>query len=93
MMEFDHCASNKTNLQVIKEKYARSGYTCPEIIFWNVNGREGNMPALKNDRGVGLVSGFSPAILKSVLKGAVYTPQQLMLDTVSVERYAQIKVD
>lgn len=100
-MEFDACEegpwgrgdSPKTNLQSIREKYAEHGYTMPEIIFWNVNGRLGNVPASKEDDKVGLVSGFSPALLKSILKGQVYTPEQLMLDTVDVERYSRINLD
>jgi hypothetical protein len=46
-----------------------------------------NLPAQSKDSGIGLVSGFSPSILKSILKGKVYTPRQLMLETVDVERY------
>lgn len=82
----------QTNLDLIKQKYQGSGYEMPEIIFWNVNGRPGNSPAQKTDQGVGLVSGFSPSILKTVLAGKVYGPVQLMLDTVMSDRYKAIKV-
>lgn len=92
-MEFNEASGNRTNLDDIKEKYNQAGYTIPEIIFWNVNGRPGNVPASKTDESVGLVSGFSPTILKSILQGAVYTPQQLMLDTVDTPRYARVRVD
>ena len=54
----------------------------PEIIFWNLNGRVGNVPANAADENVGLVSGFSPSILKSILQGKVETPEELMLNTV-----------
>lgn len=40
----------------------------------------------------GLVSGFSPSILKSILKGEIYTPTQLMLDTIDT-RYSDITID
>jgi hypothetical protein len=95
-MEFDEADGgyrSKTNLDVIREKYKAAGYVMPQIIFWNVNGRPGNSPAQKSDSGIGLISGFSPSILKTVLKGQVYGPEQLMLDTVDTERYARIKVD
>lgn len=89
-MEFDQATdSRSTNLDVVRARYANAGYELPEIVFWNVNGRMGNSPASKNDEGIGLVSGFSPAILKSILKGKVYTPHQLMLDTVDVPKYQQ----
>jgi hypothetical protein len=95
-MEFDEACGrygNGTNLDMIKEEYITSGYVMPEIIFWNVNGRSGNSPAQINDEGVGLVSGFSPSILKTILKGKVYGPTELMLDTVDSERYAPIMLD
>jgi hypothetical protein len=97
-MEFDEAYrgdgyGDHTNLDVIRSKYIQSGYIMPEIIFWNVNGRLGNSPAQVHDQGIGLVSGFSPSILKSILKGKVYGPEQLMLDTVMTERYARVKID
>ena len=95
-MEFDSACGRYgrgTNLDVIKEKYKAAGYVMPEIIFWNVNGRSGNSPAQTHEQGVGLVSGFSPSILKTILKGKVYGPTELMLDTVMTERYARIEVD
>ena len=82
-MEFNQADYNKPNLDVIRQKYSDSGYTMPEIIFWNVNGRVGNIPANKFDSKIGLVSGFSPSILTSVLAGKVETPEQLMLKTIS----------
>ena len=94
-MEFDSACSYRrsgTNLDIIREKYQQAGYKMPEIIFWNVNGRIGNSPAQKSDKGIGLVSGFSPSILKSVLKGEIYSPEQLMMDTVNTDRYRLIQV-
>jgi hypothetical protein len=91
-MEFDEACDNQTNLDVIREKYQEAGYKMPEIIFWNVKGRLSNSPAQIKDERIGLVSGFSPFILKSVLKGEVYGPEQLMLDTVDTERYKLISI-
>ena len=92
-MEFNEADRGRTNLDSIRSKYQASGYTMPEIVFWNVNGRMGNSPARVADKGVGLVSGFSPSILKSILGGKIYGPEQLMLDTVMVDRYKDIQVD
>lgn len=91
-MEFNS-ACDYTNLEAIQLQYQAAGYPMPELIFWNVNARLGNVPAQASEPGIGLVSGFSPSILKSVLQGKVYTPTQLMLDTVMTERYARIKFD
>lgn len=89
-MEFNEADSNQTNLDVIKAKYSDAGYKMPEIVFWNVNGRLGNVPTDCKDQGIGLVSGFSPSILKSILQGEIYSPEQLMLDTVDTARYSCI---
>lgn len=91
-MEFDQCIRNNSDiaLSMIQRMYSNAGYKMPEIIFWNVNGRIGNVPASFNSSGVGLVSGFSPSILKSILQGSIDTPEGLMLRTVMSERYSNI---
>src|SRR5690606_30131248 len=80
-----------TNFAVIKRKFRNAGYNMPTLIFWNVNGRKENVPATKDDR-VGLVSGFSPSILKSILSGNIYSPVQLMLRTINSERYERVRL-
>lgn len=92
-MEFNSADSGKTNLDAIRDIYSAKGYKMPQIVFWNVKGRTGNVPAQTNDNGVGLVSGFSPSILKSILKGEIYSPQQLMWDTVMSDRYKRIRIE
>jgi len=93
-MEFNEATYHSgTNLDSIRQKYSNAGYKMPEIVFWNVNGRVGNVPASMDESGIGLVSGFSPSILKGVLKGEIYSPQQLMLDTVDSARYSCIGVE
>jgi hypothetical protein len=89
-MEFDYVGAHNTNLDRIKDFYATKGYTMPEIIFWNVNGRPNNVPTHAHDPRIGLVSGFSPSILQSILLGAIETPLQLMKRTVNAERYLKI---
>ena len=37
-MEFDDCA-HLTNYETIQQAYKVSGYECPQVAFWNVNGR------------------------------------------------------
>lgn len=92
-MEFNAADRNQTNLDSIRHKYSIAGYKMPEIVFWNVAGRSGNVPASVNDSGIGLVSGFSPSILKGILKGEIVSPQQLMLDTVDTARYSCIGIE
>ena len=93
-MEFNSCTekNSDTALSMISRLYSSAGYKMPEIIFWNVNGRLENIPAKSTTKGVGLVSGFSPSILKSILSGAIDTPETLMLRTVMNERYLPITI-
>lgn len=77
----------ETNFNAISELYKGAGYELPKLVFWNLNGRLGNVPGKFNEQGVALVSGFSPAILKSLLSAEIQIPEQSMLDTVMVDRY------
>lgn len=85
-MEFNS-AGEVTNLEAISQQYEAAGYKMPQLVFWNVKGRVGNMPAKYNESGVALVSGYSPSILKALLAGEIKSPQQIMLDTVMNSRY------
>ena len=92
----DYCwyknSPEPTNFEAIKAKYAAAGYKMPGIIFWNVRGDAGNVPVTMRDQNVGLVSGYSPSILKSVLQAKVLSPIELMLNTVNTERYSVISL-
>ena len=93
MMQFDACTSrgsSSTALDMIRHSYQEAGYNVPKILFWNVRGDAGSIPAIYNDFNVGLVSGFSPSILESVLSGEPFTPIDIMLRTVTSERYSRI---
>lgn len=59
---------DNTALEMISQMYREAGYERPNIFFWNVSSASG-VPAKVDDRGVGLISGFSPNLLKSVLTG------------------------
>lgn len=85
-MEFDEACSGRTNFNTIKDMYKEKGYKVPELVFWNINGRNGNVPVNKYDNNTALVSGFSPSIANSVLKGDI-NPINVMLSTVMIDRY------
>lgn len=88
-MEFDSCTIG-TNFDTISRLYRTNGYELPQIVFWNVNGRAGNVPVKVNDDGVALISGASPSILKSVLANQI-NPISVMNSTIEVDRYSFIK--
>src|SRR5690606_21647699 len=88
-MQFNQCVSkgDKRAMKMIANKFSKAGYEVPQVVFWNVaNDANGNVPVTMNESGVALVSGASPAVVKSVLGGNL-SPMQVMLDTVMIERY------
>lgn len=87
---FSNVSFEPTNYEAIKNKYHLYGYELPGIIFWNVRGKAGNVPVTMKDFNTGLVSGYSPSILTSILNGKVLSPIDIMLDTVNKERYSCI---
>ena len=89
-MQFDQCMRNDDSaIQMIRRKYEDAGYTVPAIVFWNLNAAD-NVPVRFDEKGVALVSGFSPAIMKSVLAADLdgMTPEAIMKKTVMSDRYA-----
>ena len=91
-MEFDQACSepDKTLFQNIQKKYFTAGYEMPKLVFWNVNARNTQVPMKFDQRGACLVSGCSPAILKTLLAGGTITPEQVMLDTINSGRYSMV---
>jgi hypothetical protein len=76
---------------MIRQKYESAGYTMPKLVFWNIQSRNaGNFPVQVSDNGTALVSGFSPAILKSLLTGEDMSPIGIMNKTVHSARYEPI---
>jgi hypothetical protein len=99
-MEFDQCTNVRgyttgygkpkepTNFQAIKQLYKDAGYEMPQLVFWNVMARNtANAPAKATQKDVALVSGFSPAVVKSVLSNKSFTPRDIMLETLMRPRY------
>jgi hypothetical protein len=94
-MEFNFATENnkKSNFEAIQKKFAKAGYTMPKLVFWNVNGREGNVPVSADTADVALVSGASPAIVENVLAGKDFTPRGIMLETLGKDRYQKISYE
>lgn len=81
---------NPTAQKMIETMYKDAGYKAPKIIYWNLNSRHGDVPVAFDKMGTALVSGFSPAILKSLLGGDEFTPISIMDKTIMSERYSQV---
>lgn len=83
-------AWNPTAQQMIEKMYEDAGYKMPQIVYWNIQSRNGGVPVSFDKQGTALVSGFSPAIMTSLLGGDIESPQQIMDKTILSERYAPI---
>lgn len=87
-MQFNQCSRwDATAMQTIQRRYEAAGYVVPKLVFWNLNAKPGTNPATIRDDGVALVSGFSPAIMTSLLNGKDFSPEGMMLETVRKPRY------
>jgi len=93
-MQFDSCAKHDDSaMGMIERKYAEAGYKVPVIVFWNISdGRSGNKPVSFDKKGVALVSGCSPAIMKAVLAADFddLSPESIVRDAVAIPRYDYI---
>ena len=90
-MQFDQCAKyDDSAMQMIERKYTAAGYKVPVIVFWNISaGGKDNAPVSFDKKGVALVSGCSPAIMKAVLAANFddLSPETIVRDAVSIPRY------
>lgn len=92
-MEFDAVENEyrgRTNLEAIKAKYAKSGYTMPQLVFWNVCARTNQLPATKFSNGVAMVSGYSNTLIDEIIKGEIVNPLTSMLKVLDKPRYRVI---
>jgi len=92
-LEFDEAQgydrrSNETVMEKWVRKYEECGYTCPKIVFWNVDCRNDNIP-MKDNGNVTFVSGYSPSLFEQLLTGK--TGLDFVLDKLDSERYSCIR--
>lgn len=76
----------KTTMSVIRAKWTRAGYKCPNLVYWNVDAR--NNTILDDGPNVTYVSGASSAIFTQIMTGK--TGINLMFDKLDSERYKNI---
>jgi len=91
-MQFDRATVNwnPTAFDMIELMFTQADYQMPNIVFWNLDSK-GGVPVSFDTNGTALISGFSPSIMKSVLKAEDFNPIQIMLETISSDRYTIIE--
>lgn len=87
-MQFDSSVKHwkESSIEMIRRKYEDAGYEMPTIVYWNLNAQS-NVPVRYDEKGTCLVSGFSPAIMQSILAAKSMTPYDIMMDTIGSPRY------
>lgn len=75
-----------TLFEKIKKEWAEHGYKLPRVIFWNLDCRQENIPAI--GEGFSFVSGFSMNMVEQILSGE--DGYSLMMKKLDTERYACI---
>ena len=80
-------AAINTLFEDIAVQWKRYGYELPRVIFWNLNARHDNIPALGGR--FSYVSGFSMTMIEQVLSGK--DGYALMMEKLNTERYACIQ--
>ena len=75
-----------SDLEKIKKQWKAEGYPFPKVIFWNLNARHNNIPAI--GEGFSYVSGFSPVMIETILSGK--DGYDLMLEKLLSDRYKAV---
>jgi len=77
-------SSNKGAVEQCIDRWVEAGFQAPKIVYWNLDGDAGS-PATVDSKNTGLVSGFSPSILKAVFSGDDFSPIAIM--NRAIEKY------
>lgn len=77
-MQFDQGGIDDTTpVTECLNRWVAAGYSKPSIVYWNTAGYQ-NQPATKFDKNIGMISGYSPSIMKAVLEGTDFSPIAIM---------------
>lgn len=76
----DQAPIQKATYEQAKTMFESAGMELPEIVYWNVEARDIHFPTTDIEN-VKLVSGFSNAVLQSVLNDETYSAIDFMMNT------------
>ena len=79
----------KTEMELMREEWAREGLKLPHLVYWNCAARNNNILDEIDNNDITYVSGASPVIFNSVLRGL--SGKQLMLEKLNSKRYENVK--
>ena len=80
---------DKSSHEIIKQKFLNYQYILPKIVYWNVQSRRNNIPVIKNENNVVLISGFSPRFFSTIINDNI-NPYKFMMNILNNKRYQNI---
>lgn len=83
--QFDRMTTggDKTHLEMIEQKHLETGRAMPQIIFWNLRGNIPDFPSAGDRKGVAMVSGFSPSLMRLIMEGKELSPMGILMDAIA----------
>lgn len=92
-MQFNMAFQNAsgTHFQILSEKFKQAGQEMPQIIFWNLRGETKDFPVSCDEKGVIMLSGYSPSLLASIIDGGDISPLDMCLKVIRAPRYDLVK--
>jgi hypothetical protein len=91
-MQFDEGSiqgKDESTFKRAEKEFKASGYTMPQVVFWQVDARHTQVPALKFDNVI-LCSGASPVLFKQLMENK--SVEEVMNDIINSKRYEAIKI-
>lgn len=79
----------KTEMELMREEWARDGLKLPRLVYWNCAARNNNILDEIDNDDITYVSGANPIIFNSILRGL--SGKQLMLEKLNSKRYENVK--
>ena len=82
-MQFDQCTYGENDklistFEYFKGEFAKLNHKMPEIVFWNVESRNINVPVSQHETGVKLISGSSKNVVDLVVENSSLDPIEFM---------------
>lgn len=94
-MQFDVAVglpnSSNTHFETFTQRFKDAGVEMPQIVFWNLRGDTKDFPVKYDERGVVMMSGYSPALLNGLLEGKQVTPIDVMMNIINNSRYNMVQ--
>ncbi len=87
-MQFNQASmdTSESSFEMISREFSEAGYVLPQMVFWNVRSTS-TLPVMSGVKGVSLVSGYSPNVLKSVMEDRLVTPEETVMNAIMDKRY------